>query len=115
MHDTGKIEQTIAAEDLYLSAFQKFLQGLPLNEVYRLFDQTLSLAPWDDSLRAQIYLQYSDLASTRRDPMERARLMQRAQLLYKGVEPRPLTQPGSAGRLRLQDNFCKKNASGACK
>ena len=63
--------------------FQKFLSGIPIAEQYRLFDNALALAPWNDSLRARIFAQYSYIASTRRNPSERARLMQRASALYE--------------------------------
>jgi len=41
------------------------------------------MAPWNDSLRARVYSQYLHIASTRRDPAERARLFQKANQLYK--------------------------------
>jgi spermidine synthase len=84
--DTARLQQTFAAEDLYLLGFQKFLGGIPLTEQYRLFDEALALAPWNDSLRARIFAQYSYIASTRRDPSERARLMKRAASLYQSKQ-----------------------------
>ena len=66
----------------YLYEFQGFLEGMPLVEQYRVFDETLAVAPWNDSLRARIYLQYVHNASTRRRPEERAMLMKRAEALY---------------------------------
>ena len=63
--------------------FAKFLQGITVAEQYRIFDGALAMAPWNDSLRARIYAQYEYIASSRRDPVERARLMKRAQDLYR--------------------------------
>ena len=83
MNDTARLQQTFAAEDRYLVGFQKFLTGVPLTEQYRLFDDALSLAPWNDSLRARIFAQYSHIASTHRNPSERVRLMKRADSLYE--------------------------------
>ena len=80
---TAKLKQTLAAEFRYLAGFQEFLKGISVSEQYRLFDYALSLAPWNDSLRARIFAQYSYIASTRRDPAEQARLMQRANALYR--------------------------------
>ena len=85
-HDTTKLQQTFAAEEAYLLGFQKFLSGIPLAEQYRLFDNALALAPWNDSLRARIFAQYSYIASTRRNPSERARLMKRASSLYESKQ-----------------------------
>jgi len=80
--DGTKLRQTFAAEFRYLAGFQKFLSGISLPENYRLFDDALAVAPWNDSLRARIYAQYSHIAATRGDPGERARLMKRADALY---------------------------------
>jgi hypothetical protein len=77
----AKLKQTFTAEDSYLVGFEKFLTGLPPAEVYLIFDHTLSLAPWNDSLRARIFTIYSYLASTSRDVVERARRMRRANAL----------------------------------
>jgi spermidine synthase len=80
--DKTGIHRAIAAEFRYLEGFRKFLEGVPLEEQYRVFDAALAVAPWNDSLRARIYLQYLYNASTRRIPRERARLMERAKALY---------------------------------
>jgi spermidine synthase len=81
--DIGKLRKTLAAELRYLSGFQKFLEGSTIQEQYRIFDDALAIAPWNDSLRARIFTQYNYIASTRRDPAERARLFQRANALYE--------------------------------
>jgi hypothetical protein len=83
MQDSAKLRQTLAAEFRYLEGFRKFLAGIPLAEQYRIFDDALAVAPWNDSLRARIFSQYSHIASTRTNPAERARLMQRANSLYE--------------------------------
>ncbi len=80
--DSLKLKKTLVAELSYLSAFQKFLEGITIDEQYRLFDDVLAIAPWNDSLRARIFAQYNYIASTRRDPFERARLFERANALY---------------------------------
>ena len=81
--NAARLRKSMAAEFRYLVGFRKFLTGMPLDETYRVFDEALAVAPWNDSLRARIYAQYSYLASTRRDPSERAVLMQRAEALYR--------------------------------
>ena len=83
MQETAMFRRTMAAEFRYLSGFLKFLKGTTLTEQYRIFDDALAVAPWNDSLRARIFAQYSYIASSRPDPAERARLMQRANALYK--------------------------------
>ena len=82
--DGRRLQRTFAAEFRYLYAFRKFLAGVSIDEHYRLFDGALAVAPWNDSLRARIYAQYSYLAATQRDPSRRALMMQRARDLYKG-------------------------------
>ena len=86
IEETGKLKQTFAAEFRYLAGFQKFLQGIPLTEQYRIFDEALALAPWNDSLRARIYAHYKYIASTRRGPSERIYMMNRANSLYEGKD-----------------------------
>lgn len=81
--EIGKLRQTLAAELRYLSGFQKFLQGTTIEEQYRIFDDALAAAPWNDSLRARIFAQYNYIASTRRDSADRARLYKRANSLYE--------------------------------
>lgn len=81
--DTLRLSQSLAAEFRYLSGFQKFLEGTTINEQYRIFDDALAVAPWNDSLRARIFAQYRYIASTRRDPVERARFLDRANALYQ--------------------------------
>lgn len=82
--DTLRLRQTLAAEFRYLSGFQDFLKGMTLDEQYRVFDEVLAAAPWNDSLRARIYAQYAFIASSQRNPVERARLFEKANALYPG-------------------------------
>jgi spermidine synthase len=78
-----RLNQTLVAEERYLAGFQQFLSGMSLIDQYRFFDDILALAPWNDSLRARIYAQYSHIAMSRRNPKERAQLMDRANSLYR--------------------------------
>ncbi len=87
--DPEKLRQTFAAEFRFLEAFQQFLRGIPLNETYRLFDEALALAPWNDSLRARIYAQYEYFARTQPDPARRMIMMRRAEALYDNAAGRP--------------------------
>jgi spermidine synthase len=80
----ARMERTLDAEEEYLEGFAAFLGGASLNEQFRIFDSALARAPWNDSLRARIYAQYSFLASTARDPRQRAALTERANRLYRG-------------------------------
>jgi len=81
--NSSKLKATFGAENIYLSTFEKYLKGMNSVTLYSMFDYILSLAPWNDSLRARIYSLYAYAASVPRDPFERARLMKRANLLYK--------------------------------
>jgi spermidine synthase len=81
--DLDRFEQTLAAEDAYLLGFERFQTGISLTDQYRLFDAILAMAPWNDSLRARIFSQYLHIASSRRDPSERARLFKKANSLYQ--------------------------------
>jgi spermidine synthase len=81
--DKARMLRTLGAEYRYLTGFQKFLEGISLEEQYRIFDDALAVAPWNDSLRARIYLQYRYSALTRTNPGERSRLMKKAEDLYR--------------------------------
>ena len=81
--DSARLTQTFEAENLYLTGFHESLTGAPRIEIVRIYDEALSLAPWNDSLRARIYAQYSYFAATSRNPAERATLQRRAQSLYE--------------------------------
>jgi len=81
--DLKKIRASIAAQDRYLLAYQKYLEGVSLQEMYQMFDQALSMAPWNDSLRAQIYAQYTHVAFMGRSASDRINMMKRAQSLYQ--------------------------------
>ncbi len=80
--DPARLEQTFAAEFRFLEAFQRFLGGIPLDDTYRLFDEALAMAPWNDSLRARIYAQYSYIALTQANPERRQQMARRARALY---------------------------------
>jgi spermidine synthase len=80
--DMDRLRQTFAAEFLYLKAFRQYLEGLQIAELYRVFDESLEAAPWNDSLRARVYAQYAYFATTRRDPAMREQLRRRAEALY---------------------------------
>ena len=80
-----RFKQTMRAEFLYLLGFQRFLNGMPLNENYRVFDAALAMAPWNDSLRARIYAQYAYIAETRH-PSQRLPYQQKAKSLYPAPE-----------------------------
>ena len=80
--DPDRLRQSFGAEEQYLSAFQSFLTGIPVADVYPLFDHTLALAPWNDSLRAQVYSLYAYIASAQADPAMRNWLQRRADALY---------------------------------
>jgi spermidine synthase len=83
MTDTEKLKQGLTAEFRYLVGFELFLTGMSQEDHYRFFDGVLAIAPWNDSLRARVYAQYSHIAASRKDPLERARLMKRAAGLYE--------------------------------
>jgi spermidine synthase len=80
--DLTRFKQTLVAEDSYLLGFERFQIGISMIDQYLLFDAILAMAPWNDSLRARIFSQYSHIASSRRDPSERARLTKKANQLY---------------------------------
>ena len=96
IQDSMRFKKTLEAEDRYLMGFQKFMSGLSLMENYRLFDEILALAPWNDSLRARIYSQYMHFALNNPNPAERAWLLKRANALYKQQDGKRVPANGLA-------------------
>jgi spermidine synthase len=81
--DVAKLRATMTSENSYLLAYQKYISGAPLAGVYRQFDSALAMAPWNQSLRAQIYSEYL-LASIMVPSMaNKIKMKQRAQMLYQ--------------------------------
>lgn len=54
--DTGRLSDAFAAEQLYLDAYRGGLAGMAEDEVFRGLESALALAPWNESLRARIFL-----------------------------------------------------------
>ena len=77
-----RLRVSFVAEEKYLIAFARVLAGAEEFELYRLFDEILALAPWNDSLRARIFLQYWNMASSKEDIQARAEGMERALSVY---------------------------------
>jgi spermidine synthase len=77
-----RLRKTFEAEFRFLEAFQQLLRRIPLAKLYRRLDNTLALAPWNDSLRARIYAQYHYFALAQPNPSRRASMLQRAEALY---------------------------------
>ena len=71
------------SENSYLLAYQKYISGAPLPGVYRQFDSALAMAPWNQSLRAQIYSEYLLAVIMEPSKARKIKMKQRAQLLYK--------------------------------
>jgi len=89
--DPDRLRQTFAAEFAYLEAFRRYLAGAPRPEIYRMLDGALAAAPWNDSLRARIYVHYLHFASVEPNADEKERLTRRARALYG--EPDDGTHP----------------------
>jgi len=90
-----RLEAAFRADDAYLDAFTRYLDGMTLPELYRLFDHVLSLAPWNDNLRARVFSIYSYTARRSRDPAQRRRLQMRADALYGIATPGATPPPPS--------------------
>ncbi len=58
-------------------------------EIFRRYDAALALAPWNESLRARIFLHYSQIADSQSNPRVKAYLMKRAFAVRDGNRSDP--------------------------
>lgn len=56
--DHRRLQQAVAAEGEFLLGFRRTLAGGTVSQVLQRFDKAMALAPWNDSLRARIFLAY---------------------------------------------------------
>ncbi len=62
--DAGRLKLAFDAESLFLTGHGAQLRGAPNDEVMRIYDQAMALAPWDRGLRNEV-LSYLNSASRR--------------------------------------------------
>lgn len=82
--DAKKLNDALRAEQVYLAGYRLSLGPGPVSgpEIVRQYDRALALAPWNESLRARIFLHYSDIAAAQADIGVKAYLMERALSVY---------------------------------
>ena len=74
----------MAAELSYLAGFRSSLTSgsISAEELFGRYDTALALAPWNDSLRARLFLHYSQVADSQHQLWIKADLMGRALAAY---------------------------------
>jgi spermidine synthase len=84
--DDSRLNETLAAERAYTDAYRRSRSGTASDEeVFRRFNSVLLLAPWNDSLRARISLDFSEISakySSRGDFRMAANLTRRALTVF---------------------------------
>jgi len=74
----------LAAEQEFLKGYRISLAPVDATRIYRHYDTAIALAPWNQSLRARIFLHYSEIAASQANPGVRAYLLQRALAVRNG-------------------------------
>jgi len=77
-----KLRRAQAAEQAFLAGYRLSLSPVSIDEIFRRYDAALALAPWNESLRARIYLHYTDIGASQRNPAIRAFMRKRALAVY---------------------------------
>ena len=79
-----RLNRALEAEQAYLAGYRLSLSPAPVSgtEIIRQYDAALALAPWNESLRARIFLHYSDIADSQANAGVKASLIERALSVY---------------------------------
>jgi spermidine synthase len=82
--EARRLRRAAAAELAYLEGYRVSLApgSISAPEIFGHYDRALALAPWNQNLRARIYLHYSDIAASQDRTWVRADLMERALSAY---------------------------------
>jgi spermidine synthase len=89
--EAEKLKRALAAEQAYLNGYRISLAPVSAMEIFRQYDDALALAPWNESLRARIFLHYSDIAASQANPRIKAYLLDRARAARDGNRANPAT------------------------
>jgi spermidine synthase len=84
-----KLERALAAEQAYLTGYRLSLGPVSATEIFRQYDAALALAPWNESLRARIFLHYSQIADSQTNTRVKDYLMERARAVRDGNRSHP--------------------------
>lgn len=76
--EARRMARALDAEQAYLKGYRISLSPVSATDIFRQYDSALELAPWNDSLRARIFLHYYKIAGSQSNPVARQQLMQRA-------------------------------------
>jgi spermidine synthase len=82
--EAGRLNDALRAEQAYLAGYRLSLGPGPVSgpEIVRQYEEALALAPWNESLRARIFLHYFDIADSQADTGVKEYLMELALSVY---------------------------------
>jgi predicted Zn-dependent protease len=82
--EARRLYQALGAEQAYLAGYRLSLGPGPVSgpEIVRQYDRALARAPWNENLRARIFLHYSEIAASQANNGVKADLMERALSVY---------------------------------
>jgi len=77
-----RLRRAQAAEQAFLAGYRLSLSPVSVTEIFRRYDSAIDLAPWNENLRARIFLHYSDIAGSQDRTTIKAFMMKRALAVY---------------------------------
>jgi spermidine synthase len=82
--EAERLNRALAAEQAYLTGYRTSLSLGTVSgmEILHQYDKALALAPWNESLRARIFLHYTEIAASQTNTGIKAYLMERAISVY---------------------------------
>jgi spermidine synthase len=77
-----RLSRAHAAEQAFLAGYRLSLSPVSVTEIFRQYDAAVALAPWNQNLRARIFLHYSDIAASQDRTAIKAFMMKHAVAVY---------------------------------
>jgi len=79
-----KLSRAQAAEQAFLAGYRMSLSPVSVTDIIRRYDSAIALAPWNENLRARVFLHYSDIAGSQDRTANKIFMMKRALAAYGG-------------------------------
>ena len=92
LESSGRMPAALAAEEEFLKGFQIALDGGPGDDAFVHFETALELAPWNDNLRARLFLVYWEVGLGVSDQGDRDRALLFMQHAFKIYEKNALAR-----------------------
>ena len=77
-----RLSHAQAAEQTFLAGYRLSLSPVSVMDIFQQYDAGIALAPWNESLRARVFLHYREIAASQSLTANRALMLKRALAVY---------------------------------